>query len=63
MSNGTRPGVLVRELFSGDGPHVGVADDFLTSRCTTCSTLVERDGIYHDVGYLCTPCWSQVAGG
>jgi len=62
MTNGTRPGVLVHELFSGDGPHIGVAEDFLTNRCTSCSRVVGRDGIYHDAGYLCTPCWARVSG-
>jgi hypothetical protein len=62
MSNAARPGILVHELFSGDGPHTSLADDFLTNRCTSCSRVVGRDGIYHDIGHLCTPCWARVSG-
>ncbi len=62
MSNGTRPGVLIRDLLSGDGPYARVAEDFLTGTCSGCGRPVERDAIHHDSGYLCAPCWARVAG-
>ena len=62
MSNGTRPGVLVRELFSGDGPHIAIAEDFLANTCTGCGAAVPRDGVHHDAGYLCPNCWARVVG-
>jgi hypothetical protein len=62
MSNAARPGILVRELLSGDGPHVGVAEDFVTNTCTGCGRPVPRDGVHHEAGYLCTHCWARVIG-
>jgi len=62
MTNGTRPGLLVRDLFSGDGPYEAIAEDFVTSRCSGCAGPAGRDGIHHDAGYLCVTCWARVSG-
>lgn len=63
MTSGTRPGILVRELFLGDGPHARIADDFLTNRCSACTQPVGRDGIHHEAGYLCAQCWTRMSMG
>lgn len=61
MSNGTRPGVLLSELFSGDGPFVAVAEDFLASICTACGRTVDRNGVHDGRGYYCSACWARRA--
>jgi hypothetical protein len=59
MSNGTRPGVLLTELLSGDGPFTAVAEDFVASICTSCGRTVDRHGVHDDRGYYCSACWAR----
>jgi hypothetical protein len=47
------------ELFSGDGPFLRVADDFVASVCTRCGRTVDRQGTHDDHGYFCSPCWAR----
>ncbi len=61
MSNGTRPGVLLSELFSGDGPFIAVAEDFVASICTACGRTVDRNGVHDERGYYCSTCWARRA--
>lgn len=61
MSNGTRPAVLMSELFSGDGPFLEVAEDFVASLCTWCGRSVDRNRLNDDHGYFCSSCWARRA--
>jgi hypothetical protein len=57
MRNGTSQAVLVGDLFSGEGPHLHVADDFVRQRCTSCSRDVSADDAQlTEHGYLCAGC-------
>jgi hypothetical protein len=58
MSNGTKPGVLLSELFSGDGPYVAVAEDFVAAVCAGCGRTVDRNGVHDGRGYYCSTCWA-----
>jgi hypothetical protein len=63
MSNGARPGVLLSELLSGDGPFITVAEEFLTNLCAGCGRTVDRDGVHYDEASYCSPCWSRRSAG
>jgi hypothetical protein len=60
MSNGTRPGVLMTDLLSGDGPHSRVADQFLVSTCRECRGPVDPRGTATDDGAYYSLCYSRV---
>jgi len=62
MSNGARPGVRIGDLLAGDGPHVNVAEAFLSSRCARCDGPIDRDARVHEDAYYCGPCWAEVSG-
>ena len=59
MKSGTNHAVLVRDLFSGSGPHEELADDFVARRCSGCRGSVDETRFYQD-HYLCEQCWSLV---
>ena len=59
MSNGTRPAVLVTEMFSGDGPFARFADDFLASICSICDGRVDSQGRLTDDGAICSACFAR----
>ena len=61
--SGTRPGLLIEELLSADGPFEGLADDFVTRTCTGCRAEVATEVFFHDSGYYCATCWPQVLAG
>jgi hypothetical protein len=62
-ANGTRPALLLGELFSGDGPYARIAEDFVAAVCSACGGNVDREGAeHHDAGYLCTPCRVRLVG-
>ncbi len=62
-ANGTRPAILIHELFSGDGPYGHVAEHFLASVCSHCGGGVEREGAhFRDDAYLCQPCGARGFG-
>ena len=49
--------VLVSELLRADGPHAGVADDFVTDRCSHCGEWDLEDMRFsHAGGFLCPRC-------
>jgi len=50
--------VLVSDLLTKDGPHVRVADDFLSSRCTSCAVELSHDPRYGEWGAYCPNCWA-----
>jgi len=56
MRNGTSQAVLVGELLSGDGPHITIADDFVTETCSLCGAVATEDPSFTAQGYLCTAC-------
>ncbi len=56
MRNGTSQAVLVGELLSGDGPHITMADDFVTERCSLCGAVATEDPSFTAHGYLCNAC-------
>jgi len=56
MSNGTRPGVLLSELFSGDGPHARMAEEFLAGQCRECRGPVDPRGLGTEGGSVCSVC-------
>jgi len=58
MKNGTNRAVLVRDLFSGDGPFEWLAEDYLAQRCSRCRIPTDDDVRFHDNGFLCPPCWA-----
>ena len=58
MKNGTNRAVLVRDLFSGDGPFSWLAEDYVAQRCSRCGTPTDDDVRFHDDGFFCPPCWS-----
>jgi hypothetical protein len=62
MRNGTSQAILVRELFVGDGPHGRIAEDFVAQRCSRCGVPTADDVRFHDHGYLCSGCWTALAG-
>ncbi|MDX1690018.1 MAG: hypothetical protein R3290_03230 [Acidimicrobiia bacterium] len=62
-ANGARPALLLRELFSGDGPYASIAEDFVASICSACGGRVDREGAeHHDAGYLCSSCRTRLIG-
>lgn len=49
--------VLVTELLLDDGPHLQVADDFVSERCSRCGGWqVEDMRFSRDGGFLCPTC-------
>lgn len=59
MSNGTRPAVLLGDLFSGDGPHLDIADRFVAGRCIRCGELVPSGRSDGDERWWCPTCWNR----
>ena len=60
MKSGTNRAVLVRDLFSGDGPFSSLAEDYVAQRCSHCGVPTDEDVRFHDRGLFCPPCWSLV---
>lgn len=58
MKNGTSSAILVRELFTGDGPHVLVAEDFVADRCTFCGQSAADGARFSEAGFVCDLCAS-----
>lgn len=58
MNNGTSTAVLVTDLFRGDGPFTGIADDFVAMMCGFCSQVVDADGRFTIDGFVCSTCAS-----
>jgi len=51
------PGILTSDLLSGDGPHIGPAEDFVHLTCANCRSageLFQASG-----GYVCARCLSR----
>jgi len=64
MLPSSRPGLLVSDLLSADGPFVAAADAFLALRCARCGSGVERTAVQHGDVYYCPACWlGSVRGG
>ena len=57
MIPGSRPGLLVTDLLSADGPFVAAADAFLALRCARCGSGVERTAVQDGDAYYCPACW------
>jgi hypothetical protein len=57
-----RPGVLVWELLTSDGPFLAAADAFLACRCAWCGRGVERTAVQDGDFYYCPTCWAGSAG-
>ncbi|HSQ37953.1 MAG TPA: hypothetical protein VLS92_08680 [Acidimicrobiia bacterium] len=57
MIPGSRPGLLVTDLLSADGPFVAAADAFLALRCARCGSGVERTAVQDGDTYYCPTCW------
>ena len=57
MIRGARPGLLVGDLLSGDGPYLAAAEAFLACRCAWCGRGVERTGVQDGDHYYCSTCW------
>ncbi len=58
MKNGTSQAVLVSDLLSGEGPHLGIAEAFVMQECSMCSAPVGEDAEFAADGYLCDACTS-----
>lgn len=57
MRNGTSQAVLVGDLFAGEGPHLRVADDYVSQRCTACRRdVADDDARLTEHGFLCAGC-------
>ena len=55
--------MLVEDLFSGEGPHLHVADDFVSQRCTSCGRDVSTDDAQlSEIGHLCVDCFAVALG-
>ena len=63
MIPSSRPGLLVTELLSADGPFVVAADAFLALRCARCGSGVERTAVQDGDIYYCPTCWLGAVGG
>ena len=59
MKNGTNRAVLVRDLFSGDGPFSSIAEDYIAQLCTRCAVPTDDYMRFHANWYLCTTCWAH----
>jgi len=62
MSNGTKPGLLIAELLSGDGPHTVLAESFLSSICAGCGRNIDRTAMRHEDAFYCAMCWARAGG-
>lgn len=59
MRNGLGQAVLVTELLFDDGPHLGVAEDFVSERCSHCGQWQVEDMRFSvDGSFLCPRCMS-----
>lgn len=57
MIPGSRPGLLVTDLLSADGPYLAAAEAFLALRCARCGRGVERSAVQEGDAYFCPTCW------
>jgi hypothetical protein len=57
MLSGSRPGLLVTDLLSADGPFLAAADAFLALRCARCGRGVEQTAVQEGDTYYCPTCW------
>ena len=62
MNPTSPPGILMAELFGGDGPYLAAAEAFLACRCACCGRGVERTGVQHGDAYYCPNCWAGAYG-
>lgn len=61
MKNGMGRAVLVPDLLAKDGPHIGVAEDFLVLRCSFCRVLTREDVRFRSDAFLCHRCAEPTA--
>jgi hypothetical protein len=61
MTTGTARAVLVYELLFGDGPHLAVADAFVSQVCMACNLVVEDKAQLSAAGFYCGPCSALAA--
>jgi hypothetical protein len=61
MNNGTSSAVLIRDLFSADGPFIDVADDFVALRCGFCGRAADGDARFTADGFWCSTCAAALA--
>jgi hypothetical protein len=59
MSNGSRPAVLLSDLFRGEGPHRELADRFTAAQCVVCGGDVGRLARSEDEHWFCPVCWAR----
>jgi hypothetical protein len=62
MSNGTKPGLLVADLLSGDGPHQALAASFVSATCAGCERSIDRTAMRHGDAFYCSICWARASG-
>ena len=62
MKNGTTPGILISDLMSGDGPHLEMAEHFLSRRCEICGDATTGQLVSQDHRWHCSDCLSAHAG-
>jgi hypothetical protein len=61
MNNGTSTAVLVTDLFRGDGPFTGIADDFVVMVCGFCGNRADSDARFTNDGFVCSACASVLS--
>ncbi len=63
MKNGTNAAILVTDLLAADGPAAAIAEDFIASRCSSCTRRDGDDMRFGLTGYLCTRCGAMAGDG